>query len=113
MEKRTQFSVWYFACALLGIVLLQNVWQSVRMTAPIPYSEFQQLLREGKVADIAVSDNQIIGSYKWAVGNKTRFVTTRVDPALLGGMKVKVGSRLFDASLKTKLDQMKFALKRA
>lgn len=82
MEKRTQFSVWYFACALLGIVLLQNVWQSVRMTAPIPYSEFQQLLREGKVADIAVSDNQIIGSYKEAVGNKTRFVTTRVDPAL-------------------------------
>lgn len=82
MEKRTQFSVWYFACALLGIVLLQNVWQSVRTTAPIPYSEFQQLLREGKVADIAVSDNQIIGSYKEAVGNKTRFVTTRVDPAL-------------------------------
>ena len=82
MEKRTQFSVWYFACALLGIVLLQNAWQSVRTTAPIPYSEFQQLLREGKVADIAVSDNQIIGSYKEAVGNKTRFVTTRVDPAL-------------------------------
>jgi F-type H+-transporting ATPase subunit delta len=26
---------------------------------------------------------------------------------------VKVGSRLFDASLKTRLDQMKFALKRA
>ena len=40
-------------------------------------------------------------------------LTTRVDPALLGGMKVKVGSRLFDASLKTRLDQMKFALKRA
>lgn len=82
MEKRTQFSMWYFACALLGIVLLQNVWQSVRTTAPVPYSEFQQLLRDGKVADIAVSDNQIIGTYKEAVGNKTRFVTTRVDPAL-------------------------------
>ena len=40
-------------------------------------------------------------------------MTTRVDPAILGGLKVKVGSRLFDASLKTKLDQMKFALKRA
>lgn len=40
-------------------------------------------------------------------------MTIRVDPALLGGLKVKVGSRLFDASLKTKLDQMKFALKRA
>ena len=40
-------------------------------------------------------------------------IETRVDPAILGGMKVKVGSRLFDASLKTKLDQLKFALKRA
>jgi F-type H+-transporting ATPase subunit delta len=40
-------------------------------------------------------------------------LTTRVDPTLLGGIKVKVGSKLFDASLKSKLDQMKFALKRA
>jgi len=40
-------------------------------------------------------------------------ITTRIDPSILGGLKVKVGSTLFDASLKTKLDQMKFALKRA
>ena len=40
-------------------------------------------------------------------------ITTRVDPAILGGLKVKVGSRLFDASLRTKLDSLKFALKRA
>jgi len=40
-------------------------------------------------------------------------ISTRVDPALLGGLKVRVGSRLFDASLKTKLDSLKFALKRA
>jgi F-type H+-transporting ATPase subunit delta len=40
-------------------------------------------------------------------------ITTKVDPAMLGGLKVRVGSRLFDASLKTRLDQLKFALKRA
>jgi F-type H+-transporting ATPase subunit delta len=40
-------------------------------------------------------------------------ITTRVDPSLLGGIKVRVGSRLFDASLKSKLDSLKFALKRA
>ncbi len=40
-------------------------------------------------------------------------ITTRVDPAILGGIKVKVGSRLFDASLRSKLDSLKFALKRA
>jgi F-type H+-transporting ATPase subunit delta len=40
-------------------------------------------------------------------------VETVVDPAILGGLKVRVGSRLFDASLKSKLDSLKFALKRA
>lgn len=40
-------------------------------------------------------------------------LTARIDPSILGGMKIKVGSKLFDASLKTKLDQMKFALRRA
>jgi F-type H+-transporting ATPase subunit delta len=40
-------------------------------------------------------------------------ITTRVDPSILGGLKVRVGSRLFDASLRSKLDSLKFALKRA
>ena len=40
-------------------------------------------------------------------------ISTRVDPSILGGIKVRVGSRLFDASLKSKLDSLKFALKRA
>ena len=54
----------------------------------------------------------IRGALRTALG-KTPELTTRIDPSILGGLKVKVGSRLFDASLKTKLDQMKFALKRA
>ena len=37
-------------------------------------------------------------------------LTARVDPAILGGLKVRVGSRLFDASLKSRLDSLKFAL---
>jgi F-type H+-transporting ATPase subunit delta len=40
-------------------------------------------------------------------------IETRVDPAILGGLKVQVGSRLFDASLRSRLDSLKFALKRA
>lgn len=40
-------------------------------------------------------------------------ISTSVDPDILGGLKVRIGSRLFDASLKTKLDSLKFALKRA
>jgi F-type H+-transporting ATPase subunit delta len=40
-------------------------------------------------------------------------IDARVDPGILGGVKVKVGSRLYDASLKSRLDSLKFALKRA
>lgn len=60
----------------------------------------------------AVQLTHIRSALRLALG-KDPEMTARVDPSILGGLKVKVGSRLFDASLKTKLDQMKFALKRA
>ena len=37
----------------------------------------------------------------------------KVDPAILGGLKVKLGSRMIDASLKTKLNSIKLAMKEA
>ena len=40
-------------------------------------------------------------------------IQTVVDPAILGGLKVRVGSRLYDASLRSRLDSLRFALKRA
>lgn len=38
-------------------------------------------------------------------------VNTRVDPALLGGLIVKVGSKMIDSSLRTKLNNLKVAMK--
>jgi F-type H+-transporting ATPase subunit delta len=37
----------------------------------------------------------------------------RVDPAIIGGLVVKVGSRMVDSSLRTKLNSIKFAMKEA
>ena len=54
----------------------------------------------------------VAASLRQALG-KDPEIATRVDPSILGGIKVRVGSRLFDASLKSKLDSLKFALKRA
>nr|WP_244299094.1 F0F1 ATP synthase subunit delta [Roseibium aquae] len=42
---------------------------------------------------------------------KTVTVAAHVDPKLLGGLVVKVGSRMIDASLRTKLNSLKFAMK--
>ncbi len=38
-------------------------------------------------------------------------LSTKVDPALIGGLIVKVGSRMIDTSLKTKLNSLKIAMK--
>ena len=60
----------------------------------------------------AAQTKGVASALRTALG-KDPEIETRVDPAILGGIKVKVGSRLYDASLKSKLDQLKFALKRA
>ena len=60
----------------------------------------------------AAQTKGIASALRTALG-KDPEISTRVDPAILGGIKVRVGSRLFDASLKSKLDSLKFALKRA
>ena len=55
MDKKTTFNVWYFVAAFAGILLLQSVISGYVGTKPIAYSEFQQLLRDNKVAEVAVS----------------------------------------------------------
>lgn len=47
---------------------------------------------------------------KASVGQDVQ-LSTRVDPAILGGLIVKVGSRMVDNSLKTKLQNLKIAMK--
>lgn len=42
---------------------------------------------------------------------KTVKLDTKVDPTLIGGLIVKVGSRMVDGSLRTKLNSLKLAMK--
>jgi F-type H+-transporting ATPase subunit delta len=45
-----------------------------------------------------------------STGKKVR-IDTRVDPSLLGGLIVKVGSRMIDSSLRTKLNNLKVVMR--
>jgi F-type H+-transporting ATPase subunit delta len=49
-------------------------------------------------------------SLKASIGKNVQ-IHTRVDPHLLGGLIVKVGSRMIDSSLRTKLNNLKVAMK--
>ena len=83
MEKKHQINLVYFLIAMLVLLAFQGWWAEQQAFEPIPYSEFQGLLKEGKVSDIKIGENMIRGTFKDSSGAGPRgFVTTRVDPEL-------------------------------
>jgi len=50
---------------------------------------------------------------KSVTGGKEIDLDVKVEPAIIGGLIVKVGSRMVDSSLRTKLNAIKFAMKEA
>lgn len=82
MNKQTRFHILYWIIAFFGVIAIQHYIGTATQVAQIPYSQFQQLLRDGKVAEIGVSDRFVQGRLKAPVEGKTAFVTTRVDPEL-------------------------------
>lgn len=62
---------------------------------------------------IALTDEQLAAlkaKLKSTFGKDVR-LDAKVDPSLLGGLVVKIGSRMFDSSLRTKLSNLKVVLK--
>ena len=62
-------------------------------------------LNDARMNDIREALKQVTG--------KDVQVDVTVDPSIIGGLKVKLGSRMVDASLRTKLNSIKFAMKEA
>ncbi len=54
--------------------------------------------------------NDIKAALKEVAGTEVE-VAIKVDPAIIGGLVVKMGSRMVDASLKTKLNSIRLAMK--
>jgi cell division protease FtsH len=80
MNNKTRFNVGYAIAAILAIFLIQYFISAASQIAIIPYSEYQQLLKQGKVATVGVSDRTVQGTLKEPLsGGQKQFVTTRVD----------------------------------
>jgi len=56
--------------------------------------------------------NEIRAALREVTGKDVQVEVT-VDPSIIGGLKVKLGSRMVDASLRTKLNSIKIAMKEA
>ncbi|HJV95972.1 MAG TPA: ATP-dependent metallopeptidase FtsH/Yme1/Tma family protein, partial [Albitalea sp.] len=83
MEKRTGLNVGYLIFALLAVMLLREWWTQASTIEPLPYSTFEQYLKDGKIADVSVSDRLITGRLKSPEpGGKSVVVSALVEPAL-------------------------------
>ena len=56
--------------------------------------------------------NAIRDALKGVTGKDVQ-IDVKIDPAIIGGLMVKLGSRMVDSSLRTKLNAIKFAMKEA
>lgn len=83
MDKKNQINFWYVIIAILGVLLAQNLYTQYNKVKPIPYSQFQTLLDQGEVEEIAIGDDHIYGTLrKTGADGMKDFVTTRVEPEL-------------------------------
>jgi cell division protease FtsH len=81
VNNRIRFNVWYWAAAMVVLIVAQWVISASQQVARIPYSDFERYMREGKIAEVAVSDRFIQGQFKEPLpSGQKEFVTTRVDP---------------------------------
>ncbi|MCA1368519.1 ATP-dependent zinc metalloprotease FtsH [Bradyrhizobium sp. BRP14] len=82
MNKLTKFNIWYWVAAFFVLMLFQYIFTTATQVAQIPYSQFETYLAEGKIAEVAVSDRFIQGTFKSPQDGKPMFITTRVEPDL-------------------------------
>ncbi|MBN9589763.1 MAG: ATP synthase F1 subunit delta [Alphaproteobacteria bacterium 64-11] len=95
-HKRRLFALEAIIAAYERLVARSRGEMEAEVTAARP-------LNDGEVAELK-------SVLKARLGREPR-LNSRVDPALLGGLVVKVGSRMIDTSLRTKLDGLRAAMK--
>jgi len=67
---KTRFNYLYVFLAMLGVLILHDAIVRFQQVAPLPYSDFQRLLREGKVKEVVVTADRIQGELKEPEGGR-------------------------------------------
>ena len=84
-QRKQAVAIGYIFAAGIGMLLLQWVLATYNTVDTIPYSQFEQLVAQGKVTEVAVGQDTIQGKLKDKLpSGKSAFVTARVDPGAGG-----------------------------
>ncbi|KGO32795.1 MAG: ATP-dependent metallopeptidase FtsH/Yme1/Tma family protein [Desulfoprunum sp.] len=82
MKKEYKFSIWYLLIGIWAVLIVQNLLYSAMAVRVIPYSEFLSALKEKRIIEARVSENQIQGKMVLTndPGGQIAFRTVKVDP---------------------------------
>lgn len=87
---------------------IADIHRAYRALADVEANRVRATVTTAAAID-AATERQVVDALSAATG-KTVVVTTKVDPSLLGGMVAQVGSRVYDASLRSRLEQLQLSL---
>jgi cell division protease FtsH len=76
--RKTNFTIWYFVIAFVIILLIQNYFVTKKTEDVIPYSEFKQSLKTGKIKDLTITQESVSGERETEKGIR-RFQAVRVE----------------------------------
>ena len=83
MERKTHFNFWYVVLAVMAVLFLQQLWGQSQQVETVPYSEFESLLRDGKIQEVGIADTYVRATLKKSLKDgRKEIYTVRVDPAL-------------------------------
>jgi len=91
-SQQQTIAIGYIFGAGILLVLLQWAVATYNTVENIPYSQYEQLVAQGKVAEVSVGQDTIQGKLKEGeklAGDKTAFVTARVDLPLVEKLQDK------------------------
>src|SRR5579862_8741040 len=78
--RKRWITIGYTIAAVIGVFVLQYLWASYAQVETVPYSQFEQLLNEDKIAEVTVAADSIEGTLKQPLPDgKQTFFTVRVD----------------------------------
>jgi len=81
VERDWRFNVGYLLFALISVLFLHRLWEVQQQTEVIPYSEFANLLRENKIAEVLVGQEVVHATLKEPMADgRKQVLAVRVEP---------------------------------
>ncbi|MEW6168405.1 MAG: ATP-dependent zinc metalloprotease FtsH [Pseudomonadota bacterium] len=95
MDPKHRINLLYLMAAVFGILLMQSMLAELGHVRSVPYSEFEQMLKDGEIEEVAITNGSLRGTLAGSTADQPQHVVAaRVDPAVAERLE-RYGVRFF------------------